>query len=264
KRVGDFGVGWQVSLGNFRISANRVLGAGGWSEYPTTCTLFGCAWRFRSTVEHTVTVTFPDRHQEQFDFTPAGGVSVFYFLGSAAVPPVPGTGTTSTLEALDSGISYDFAGNIDTDLFGPLYAPTRFRLTTLDGHVYVLDTGSGLVSETDPGGTSLSVDGTGVHASTGQSITFSKDGAGRITQVTGPTGQAVQYSYSGAGDLSGVHYPDGSDLGYGYDAAHNLTGVTGTGGQALSRLEYDAAGRLVAITDGAGNRTLIANDVAGR
>jgi RHS repeat-associated protein/uncharacterized repeat protein (TIGR01451 family) len=263
KRVGDFGVGWQVSLGNFRISANRTLGAGGWTEYPTTCTLFGCAWKFKSSVPHTVTVTFPDRHQEQFDFTPNGGFSVFYFLGSAAFTAVPGTGTTSTLEALDSEISYDFAGNIDSGLFGPLYAPTRFRLTTLDGRAFILDTTTGLVSETDAAGNSMTVDAAGVHASNGQSITFGKDGLGRITQVTGPTGQQIGYSYSAAGDLTAVHYPDGTDAGYGYDSGHNLTSITGAG-HPVSTLEYDAAGRIVAVTDGAGNRTAIDNNVAGR
>src|SRR5437763_1905152 len=209
---------------------------------------------FKSSVRHTVTVTFPDRHQEQFDFTPNGGVSVFYFLGSAAFTAVPGTGTTSTLEALDSEISYDFAGNIDSGLFGPLYSPTRFRLTTLDGRVFILDTTLGLVSETDAAGNSLSVDAAGVHASNGQSITFAKDGLGRITQVTGPTGQQTCYSYSAAGDLAAVHYPDGSAAGYGYDTAHNLSSVTGDG-HPVSTLEYDAAGRIVAVTDGAGNRT---------
>ncbi|MFL6162034.1 MAG: RHS repeat-associated core domain-containing protein [Jatrophihabitantaceae bacterium] len=263
-RVGDFGVGWQVSVGNFRISANRILGAGGWTEYPTQCSFFGCSYAFKSSVQHTVTVTFPDQHQEKFDFTPSGGFSAFYFLGAAAFTAVPGSGTTSTLEALDNEISYDFAGNIDEGLFGDLYAPTRFKLTTRDGRAFILDTGTGLVSETDPNGNSVSVDGSGVHASTGESITFVKDVTGRITKVTEPGGQAIDYSYSVAGDLAGVHYPDGFTIGYSYDAAHHLTGTTGSGGRAISAVEYDAAGRVAAITDGSGNRTVLADDVAGR
>src|SRR6185437_3185845 len=126
----------------------------------------------------------------------------------AAFTPVPGTGTTSTLEALDTDIAYDFAGNIDSGLFGPLYAPTQFKLTTRDGKVYILDTSTGLVSETDPNGNSVTVDGSGVHASTGQSITFVRDVTGRITKITEPNGQAIDYVYSTAGDLASVHYPD--------------------------------------------------------
>jgi len=262
-RVGDFGVGWQVSVGNFRISANRTLGAGGWTEYPSSCSFLGCYYAFKSSVPHTVTVTFPDQHQEQFDFTPSGGFSAFYFEGAAAFTPVSGTNTTSTLEALSTSLSYDFAGNIDNGLFGPLYSPTRFRLTTKDGKVYILDTSSGLVSETDPNGNSITIDGSGVHASTGQSITFTRDITGRVTKITEPGGQEISYGYSAAGDLTSVQYPGGITEGHSYDASHHLTGSTG-GGRPSSTVEYDAAGRMVAITDGAGNRTLLDNDVAGR
>jgi uncharacterized repeat protein (TIGR01451 family) len=262
-RLGDFGVGWQVSVGNFRISANRTLGAGGWTEYPTQCSFFGCQYAFKSSVPHTVTVTFPDQHQERFNFTPSGGFSVFYFLGAAAFTPVPGTGTTSTLEALSTDISYDFAGNIDNDLFGDLYSPTRFKLTTRDGKVFVLDTATGLVSETDPSGNSVSVDGSGVHASTGQSITFVKDGTGRITKITEPNGQEIDYGYSPAGDLTSVQYPDGVTESHSYDADHHLTGSAG-GGKPSSTVQYDPSGRVSAITDGAGNHVVLDTDVAGR
>jgi RHS repeat-associated protein/uncharacterized repeat protein (TIGR01451 family) len=261
-RLGDFGVGWQVSVGNFRISANRTLGAGGWTEYPIQCSFFGCQYAFKSSVPHTVTVTFPDQHQERFNFTPSGGFSVFYFLGSAAFTPVPGTGTTSTLEPLSTEISYDFAGNIDNDLFGDLYSPTRFKLTTRDGKVFILDTGTGLVSETDPSGNSVTVDGSGVHASTGQSITFVKDVTGRITKITQPDGQEIHYGYSPGGDLTSVQYPGGVTASYTYDQ-HRLVSSAG-GGKPTSTVQYDASGRAVAITDGAGNHTVLDNDVAGR
>jgi RHS repeat-associated protein/uncharacterized repeat protein (TIGR01451 family) len=262
-RLGDFGVGWQVSVGNFRISANRTLGAGGWTEYPAQCSLFGCDYAFKSSVTHTVTVTFPNQHEEKFDFTPSGGFSAFYFLGSAAFTAVPGTGTTSTLEAVDSDIAYDFAGNIRSGISGPLYSPTRYKLTTKDGKVYLLDTSTGLVSETDPSGNSITVDGTGVHGSNGQSITFVRDITGRITKVTEPDGKSIDYGYSTAGDLTSVQYPGGVTEGHSYDADHHLTGSTG-GGKPSSTVEYDGAGRMVAIIDGAGNRTVLDNDVAGR
>ncbi len=263
-RSGDFGVGWQVSLGNFRVSANRTLGAGGWTEYPASCSLFGCQYAFKSSVPHTVTVTFPDQHQEKFDFTPSGGFSAFYFLGSAAFTAQPGTSTTSTLEALDTDIAYDFAGNIRSGISGPVFSPTRFKLTTRDGKAFVLDTSSGLVSETDSNGNSVTVDGSGVHASTGESITFTKDVTGRITRITQPGGQHVDYGYSTAGDLTSVRYPDGSTIGHSYDSSHRLVGSTGNGGRSLSTEEYDSTGRLVAITDGDGNRTVLDSDVAGR
>jgi YD repeat-containing protein len=238
-RVGDFGVGWQVSVGNFRISANRTLGAGGWTEYPSSCSLFGCQYAFKSSVPHNVTVTFPDQHQEKFNFTPNGGFSAFYFLGDAAFTAVPGSGTTSTLEAVDTDIAYDFAGNIRSGVNGPLYSPTRFKLTTKAGKVFLLDTSTGLVSETDPSGNSITVDGSGVHGSNGQSITFVKDVTGRITKLTEPGGQEIAYGYSTAGDLTSVQFPGGVTEGHSYDASHHLTGSTGGGNGGIQRRGAD-------------------------
>jgi uncharacterized repeat protein (TIGR01451 family) len=34
--AGDFGVGWRLGLSDFTVSANRELGAGGWTEYATS------------------------------------------------------------------------------------------------------------------------------------------------------------------------------------------------------------------------------------
>jgi len=112
KHVGDFGVGWHVSLANFRVTANRQLGAGGWTEYPTQCIFGLCFWGFKTSVPHYVTVTYPDQHQEVFDFTPDRGSALLYFQGTARFTARPGTGTTSTLEALDKGLANGFDGNL--------------------------------------------------------------------------------------------------------------------------------------------------------
>ncbi len=136
-----------------------------------------------------------------FDFTPAGGTNVFFGC-TPAFTARASTGTTSTLIPLDdTGCSYTGDGN----LYGAngLYNPQRFRLTTHDGRVLVLDHTLGLISITDRNGNKLTVDANGVHASNGQGILFTRDGSGRITQVTGPAaGQVVTYTYSTAGDLA--------------------------------------------------------------
>jgi hypothetical protein len=174
KRVGDFGVGWHVEVSNFRVSANRQLGAGGWTEYPSQCIFGLCFYSFKTSTPHYVAVTYPDQHQEVFDFTPQGGAGVFYFQGNAAFTARPGTGNTSKLEVFgDSGLSYDFAGNLVGG--SGYFNPTQFKLTTKDGRVLILDTSAGLISETNPSGASLSVDNNGVHSSSGQSITFTRD-----------------------------------------------------------------------------------------
>jgi RHS repeat-associated protein len=262
KRAGDFGVGSQLSLGNFRVSVNRALGAGGWTEYPTSCSLFGCQYAFKSSVPHYVTVTYPDQHQEIFDFTPAGGFSAFYFLGSAQFTARADTGTTSTLEPLDTGLSYDFAGNLDSGPGGSTYNPTRFKLTTADGHVLILDTTTGLVSETDRNGNSLSIDSAGVHSSTGASLTFSRDAQGRITDITGPAGEHVSYTYDAAGNLAAFTDAAGQVTSYSYDADHDLLSITPPGGTA-EQLSYDG-GRLRQQVDGDGNVISYSYDLTDR
>jgi RHS repeat-associated protein/uncharacterized repeat protein (TIGR01451 family) len=264
KRVGDFGVGWKVSLANFRTSSNRQLGAGGWSEQPTSCFFGLCFYGFTTSAPHYVTVTWPDGHQEQFDFTPQGGGILFYWQGTAAFTAHPGTGTTSTLAVDgDNSLNYGFDGNLYDSNFD-IFNPTRFVLTTRDGRVLHLDTSLGLISESDPSGNTLNVDSTGVHASNGQSITYTRDSLGRITQITGPAGQTLTYAYSAAGDLSTFTDPDGRVIDYTYDGNHNILSIAGNGLPPQSTLQYDSTGRLVSVTDGSGNVTQISNNVGAQ
>ncbi len=83
-RSGDFGFGWHLDLANFRVSVNRPLGAGGWTEYPTSCFII-CSWAFKSAAPHYVTVTYPDGHQEAFDLTPPNtGLTLIDFASTTA------------------------------------------------------------------------------------------------------------------------------------------------------------------------------------
>lgn len=263
---GDFGPGWHVGLSNMTVQVNHTLGDGGWTLYATDCVFGFCNYAYTSTIPHYVTVTYPNGHTEVFDFTPAGGSGPFYFAGTSAFTPRPGTGTTSTLQVDgDPSVDYGFNGSLTGGIGGSVFNPQRFVLTTKDGHVYTLDRTLGLVAEKDANGNTITVDSTGVHSSTGQSISYTRDSAhgNRITTVTGPGGQAINYGYSTAGDLTSVQYPGGVTAGYSYDAAHHLTGSSG-GGKPSSTVEYDDAGRMVAITDGAGNRTVLDNNVTGQ
>jgi RHS repeat-associated protein/uncharacterized repeat protein (TIGR01451 family) len=260
KRAGDFGIGWHVELANFRVGANRQLGAGGWTEYPTSCIFGLCFYAFKSSTPHNVTVTFPDQHQEIFDFTPLGGAALLYWQGSAAFTARPGRGITSTLEVSgDSSLSYDFAGNLVGS--SGYFNPTRFKLTTRDGRVLILDTTLGLVSETDPNGNAMTVDANGVHGTlgpassptTGPSITFARDSQGRITDINGPvTGQHYHYVYfQTVNELQAVTNPMGNTGTYSYDPlSGNLQKSLDPNNHPLQTLNYDANGRLVSIANG--------------
>ncbi len=261
KSPGDFGVGWKVSVSNFRLAPNRVLGAGGWTMYNKQCFLGLCITGYKNAAPRFVTVTFPDQHTEIFDFTPQGGSNLFWectpgFTARAS------SGTTSTLQPVDdTSCSYNGDGNLYGSS-GP-YSPNRFRLTTHDGTVLVLDRTLGLVSERDRNGNTLSVDSTGLHSSSGGSITFTRDASGRITRITGPSAQSLSYTYSAAGDLASSTDAVGSLTTYTYDAQHNLVSASG-GAQPLQSFQYDSSGRLVGITDAVGNTTSVSNDVAGK
>src|SRR5438270_4041839 len=266
KASGDFGVGWKVSVSNFRTAPNRVLGVAGWTQYNKSCTLGLCFTAYKNSAPRSVSIVFPDQHVEEFDLTPNGGTNLFWDCSPAFTARAPGGvgGTTSTLAPLDdTGCSYTGDGNLYGSSGRP-YDPHRFLLTTRDGRKFVVDRTTGLVSEMDTNGNSISVDATGVHSSSGGSITFTRDGQGRITKVAGPSGEFLTYAYSTAGDLAGVVDPSGAATTFSYDANHDLIGSSGPGGQPLGSVSYDVQGRVVSVTDANGKTTALSNNVAGQ
>jgi hypothetical protein len=143
KSTGAFGVGWQLGVANLRVYANGALGAGGWSQYATSCFMAGlggglCQMAWSTARPHFVTVVWPDGHTEVFDFTPTGGSNLFW-LGSAAF--TARAGSTSKLEVDgDPSLSYTGDGNLYAGIGGnAVFSPTRYRLTAKDGTVYLLD-----------------------------------------------------------------------------------------------------------------------------
>ena len=263
KTVGDFGVGWHLNVSNFVVATNGALGNGGWNQNPANCVYTACGYAYTSTRPHTVTVTWPDKHQEVFDFAPTGPT-----LDNIDVNPSftarPGTNTTSTLQVdgNQAGITNGFDGSL-YDANGNPWTATRFDLTTADGRTLVLDTASGLVSETDRNGNSLAVDASGIHSSAGPGLTFTRDSQNRITDVTGPTGQHLHYTYNTAGDLSTYIDANANTTNYGYDNNHDLQTTTGAGASTpIEQLVYDPnTGRISEVIDGDGNVTKVTVDV---
>ncbi len=267
KSNGDFGVGWKVSVANFRTAPNRILGAGGWTQYNKSCVFGLCFTGFKNSAPRFVMVTFPDQHTEFFDFNPQGGTNLFWectpqFTARGSM------GTTSTLKALDdTTCSYNGDGNI-YGANGP-YSPKRFQLTTKDGRVLVLDTTTGLISETDTTGNSLSVSAAGVRSTLGPassptpgpSITFTRDSQGRITDIDGPvSGQHLHYSYfpSGPNELQTYTDAAGHISSYSYEGATgNLALSNDSNNQPIETLRYDSSGRLISIANGTAPPTVI-------
>jgi RHS repeat-associated protein len=212
---------------------------------------------------HFVTVVWPDGHTEVFDFTPTGGSNLFW-MGSAAF--TARAGSTSKLEVDgDPSLSYTGDGNLYAGLgSNAVFSPTRYRLTAKDGTVYLLDVASGLVSETDRVGNTVTVDAAGIHSSLGPSITFVRDAAGRISELDKPDGTKVTYGYDAAGNLASVTDERGKTATYHYDSDHNLTETLDPDGHPMRTLTYWPDGRLKTVTDGAGNVSTITLDPNAR
>ncbi len=264
KSAGDFGVGWRLQLSDFRVSTNGPLGAGGWSQYNTSCALFLCTTAFATSAPHYVTVTWPNGHQEIFDFTPDGGSNLFWF-GTPRFTGRPGT--TSTLAIVGvSNVAYGGDGNLYAGVVasGSPLDPVQFTLTAKDGTVYLLDRNLGLISATDRNGNTVTVNATGIHSSLGPSVSFTRDAAGRISAITDPAGKTISYATDAAGDLTAVTDQDGHTVTYSYDTAHDLLLAKDPAGHPIRTLTYGPDGRLASVTDGAGNTTTISDDVAGR
>ena len=264
KAVGDFGVGWNVDIANFRVSVNKPLGYGGWVQETFGCGFIFCQTRYHSTTPHIVTVVWPDGHQEIFDMTPANGSTFFAPLTEARFTGRPRT--TSTLQGDgDIGLSYFGDGNLYGGGFGSggIYDPQRFRLTAKDGTVYLLDRTAGLVSATTRNGDTLTVTPNGITSSLGPSITFERDPQGRITEITGPEDETLLYTYDAAGDLRTVTDPVARVVRHEYDGDHNLRLTRDPLNRPFQTLTY-VDGRLATVTDALGNEVEVASDPDAR
>lgn len=291
KTVGDFGVGWHLSLSNVSVATNGPLGAGGWGIRPTNCSLFGCEYDYQSNVTHTATVTLPGGTQEVFDFSPTGGFGPLFFLGGAGgFTPRPGTNTTGTLAPFnDPGVYYGFDGNLYTSASNgvDVYSLDDFLYTDAHGTQYLISATYGLLAELQANGACLAFSPTGVNSFSGatgvfdngsgqgtctdttnlrgdSSLTIARDSQNRVTSITDPNGNVYNYTYDSAGDLTNVALPNstGTDA-YTYDPNHNLLTQSGPGAPVLTQ-HYDAHGNLISVTDGDGHSFAVSNNSGGR
>lgn len=262
KSVGDFGHGWTVDLGNFRVSTNGPLGLGGWTMKQCGSGLIFVALCYTSTNPHFVTVTWPDGRNEVFDLRPSEGST---FVSGLTTAEFAGrAGTDSTLSVPDNGL-FLTNDNLSSGLFGSggLFDPKDFVLTAKGGTKYHLRVGVGLTRIVDPTGNTLTFGRDGVRSSQGPGIDFHRDAAGRIDKITGPDGATTLYGYDAAGDLVSVTDERGKAISMTYFPGHYLDAVKDPSGTPMTRYEY-TDGRLTALIDGEGNRVAISSDPNAR
>ncbi len=264
----DFGHGWKLEVvHNAKYVNNREPGDGwvitpGGGFFRPPCT------NSEEQKTHVTEVRFSDTEFYRFAYV----VDMFGFgsligggcLGEGHFVQIGGIPGAS-LDAL--GISTDAlwlnGGDqvYDFDTF-EVIEPQAVRLTTGDGRQFDVDLNAGLTRIGDANGNSLFIAGGGVTHSAGKSVSFTRDGQGRITSITDPMGQSIDYAYDSNGDLESVTDRASNTTSFAYKAKHYLRDIIDPLGNIPTRNEYDDQGRLVAMIDADGNRTEISSDLA--
>jgi RHS repeat-associated protein len=256
---GDFGYGWMLSYQNVTLQRNRPLGEQ-WEMYQPGFLTF-CV---RPIGKRVVSIALSDGKVHQFDVAASeecalGQVPTVFSMVFKARP-----GTTSTLDALDSGSLLYQGGTVYDPDEGIAFDSSLYQLTTLENYKYMLRSSDGaktfkVVQITDPNGQTLVLNAQGVFAGNGAALQFTRDAGGRITQVTDPSGRKVKYAYTTNGDLDSITSPLNQVSRNQYatvpaSLAHLLTSYTDAAGVQQVRNEYDASGKLIAQYDALGNK----------
>jgi RHS repeat-associated protein len=270
KEKGDFGVGWDMSLGTgVKIQVTRTLGYYWYAveDYCFQWFLGQClAWVYKIETPRVpkVLVTYADGRQDRFEFTPVFSTQPPLDPEYLTATFTPLEGTTSSLEVfgisdliLVGGTSGDTLYDLDMEPFDP----DLFRLTTADGMVLILSRSQGLKSITDRNGNKLTFGPDGVSHSSGLSINIERDAQDRITKITDPMGYEVKYEYDENGDLVEFTDQEAYLTEFGYDSDHNLNSIIDPRGIEILQTEYDEQGRMIGTVDGLGNDIEIEHDI---
>ena len=268
KHPGDFGVGWNLAGTDIVVSESGVPGDG-WQQVSSGG--FLPTFSLQPTTAHRVTVTIGGERTDSFGvvLNPSSSVLIpfsFTIGTNASLTAEPGTFSELVSLANNSNLPVNPGGVGPVQLLGDLitfepWDPDRYQLTDTDGTVYAINQNAGVERVTDSNGNTLTFTTGGIIHSAGASVAFTRDGQGRITEITDPLGNVHTYQYDFYGDL--VRYTDaeGNATTYAYDFDHNLVGITDARGVRTLRNEYDDSGRVVAQVDAIGARTEHVHDI---
>jgi RHS repeat-associated protein len=275
----DFGYGWSLVTNTMQVTTSGSLGTGiyqfaekipSFGTFPPIPGQMGVAYELATDHNLFVNLDLPGGLVEQFEM---GYVSTRY---STYGPPMSSThiffqamnsNTTTTIVPLTSDnkpddqviISPGQLGAVEliSKATGQIYNPTRWKVTTPDGHSYVIDETAGLQSVTNQEGSTLNYSASGVSSSSGFSETYQRDSSGRITSITDQAGNKIIYTYDPAGDLVQVTDQSGQVTRFVYgnpDEPHLLTKAVNGAGITQWELTYDPkTGRVDQVAGTNGN-----------
>ena len=260
KRKGDFGVGWTLDIRQGSYKNNRQPGEG----WQFASGFLPCQF-IRESLGHATTIRLSDREIYRFKLALSSGVPTlggcfaqarFDFVDG----PVPGA--TLAIQG-NTQVFYPNAGNVVQDAGSlEVYEPEAVRLTTRDGRVFDLTLQQGLTRIEDRNGNELSITPGGVTHASGRTVTFERDGQGRITRITDPEGKSLVYEYDASGDLVTVTDQEEHSARFTYNTTHFVLDIEDGRGIKPVRNEYDASGRLVRTTDAFGKMIELQHDLA--
>ncbi len=260
---GDFGYGWEMTIGGPSISVSQNLAMGWGYESRTTYMLPLNYWKEEH--PHEIYVDWGNGSSETFSLSLSSDGWLETPLGTIDVS-FTNTNGTATLTCLDNaeGLSYDpsFGTLLNGDF--SMWEPKNFMLTRYDGIKFYFNIDTGLYKVEDSYGRTIEITDSGITYSEGGNISFNRDENGRITSITDGLGNEVSYTYDEAGNLVSVNDTAGYDTSFAYDDSHYLTDITADNGVTVARNEYDEDGRLVATIDADGNRIEFQHDLDAR
>ncbi|NLD50014.1 MAG: RHS repeat protein, partial [Clostridiaceae bacterium] len=262
KTKGDFGIGWTMELQDIRIDESVVPGQY-WGQQSTGGG-FSTTYSLYEKQPHNITVTYPDGKTDEFTMSLSLSFQPFTRIQETKITFAAKPETYSKLEAIDLDNTVLVLGDgfYTDDL--EYYNPNRYRLTTKEGMVFILNQEKGVESITDTNGNKVTYGRDGVIHSAGKSITFTRDSQERIAKITDPMGNSINYEYDYYGDLVKVTDQEGNITRFTYNSSHGLVDIIDPRGVKAARNEYDDEGRIIAHIDAEGNRTEYSRDVDAR
>ena len=276
KQVGDFGVGWRLGVRDVRLRERGVVGANwtgtrsGIGLNALYCLSPGRVRDLSATLPGGDVLRFTPSIEVQGN--PAPGQPNCARLsppGQVRIIWKPQPQTHATVQPGDISTTADVLGSFPggVDLLDPdngeTYDPSRYLVSLRDGTAIDVTDRSAVRSIAEPNGNRITITPAGITHSSGVALPFARDARGRLTSITDPRGNSLRYSYDVNGDLETVTDRDGNVTRMKYDRHHNLLEMIDPLGRRGIRNDYDAANRLVSVTDATGKSIEIDHDLPG-
>jgi RHS repeat-associated protein len=250
-RNGDFGFGWTMGLAEGRIRETRPI-------KPNESLFDNVPFRTGTRVY----IDSPSGRRVAFTFDPAAEESLLGTMFYPRFTADPGVHERLEVESIPLRQNSDGTFKLYFGAFD--YNPRVYTLITKDQVRYTYDQFDGLLSIQNRNDVRLTWTNTGVSSSVGESITWTRDALGRITQIIDPNGNPITYSYSPEGDLISVTDQLGNvtTMSYLPDRPHFLTQAVDSLGNIDFTATFDASGRLHTLGDALGNNVTQTYDLA--